>query len=37
VILKHPDYTTLDAVQKKNIYLIKKSYDEQTKLPEKLV
>jgi carboxypeptidase Taq len=37
VILKHPDYTTLDAVQKRNIYLIKKSYDEQTKLPEKLV
>lgn len=34
---EHPDYNNLDAIQKRNIYLIKKSYDEQTKLPEKLV
>jgi len=36
-ILKHPDYDNLDSVHKRNLYLIKKSYDEQTKLPEKLV
>jgi carboxypeptidase Taq len=36
-ILKHPDYESLDSVHKRNLYLIKKSYDEQTKLPEKLV
>ncbi|MDH7563297.1 MAG: carboxypeptidase M32 [Candidatus Bathyarchaeota archaeon] len=31
------DYDKLDAVQKRNVYLIKKHYDEQTKLPEELV
>ena len=36
-IFDHPDYAGLGAVQKRNLYLIKKSYDEQTKLPEKLV
>jgi len=36
-IRKHPKYDTLDAVQKRNVYLVKKTYDEQTKLPEKLV
>ena len=36
-IRKHPQYDHLDAVQKRNIYLIKKHYDEQTKLPEELV
>jgi carboxypeptidase Taq len=36
-IEKHPDYGKLDAVQKRNIYLIRKNYDEQTKLPEELV
>ena len=36
-IIKHPDYRNLDLVYKRNLYLIKKSYDEQTKLPEKLV
>ena len=35
--LKHPDYGSLGAVQKRNLYLIKKHYDEQTKLPEELV
>ena len=35
--MKHPDYGSLDAVQKRNLYLIKKHYDEQTKLPEELV
>lgn len=36
-IMKHSDYGNLDELQKRNLYLIKKSYDEQTKLPEKLV
>ncbi len=36
-IMKHPEYENLDAVQKRNIYLVKKHYDEQTKLPEELV
>ena len=36
-ILKSPQYETLNQVEKRNIYLIKKNYDEQTALPEKLV
>ena len=32
-----PDYKDLSELQKRNIYLIRKTYDEQTKLPEKLV
>jgi carboxypeptidase Taq len=36
-IIEHPEYSSLDAVHKRNLYLIKKSYDEQTKLPEELV
>jgi len=36
-IRKHPRYDDLDTVQRRNIYLIKKHYDEQTKLPEELV
>ncbi len=36
-IIKHPEYGELDQVQKRNLYLIKKHYDEQTKLPEELV
>jgi len=36
-ITKHPKYSELDAVHKRNLYLIKKNYDEQTKLPEELV
>jgi carboxypeptidase Taq len=35
--LTHPQYDTLNETQKRNIHLIKKTYDEQTKLPEKLV
>ncbi len=35
--MKHPEYGSLDPVQKRNLYLIKKHYDEQTKLPEELV
>ncbi|MGC9321922.1 MAG: hypothetical protein ACP5FY_06760, partial [Kosmotogaceae bacterium] len=35
--MKHPEYERLDVVQKRNVYLIKKHYDEQTKLPEELV
>jgi len=36
-IMRHPEYEELDDVQKRNVYLIKKQYDEQTKLPEDLV
>ncbi len=36
-IMKHPNYDNLDSVQKRNLYLIKKNYDEQTMLPEELV
>ncbi len=36
-ILKHSQYDKLTQTQKRNIYLVKKSYDEQTKLPTKLV
>jgi carboxypeptidase Taq len=32
-----PDYEGLSELQKRNTYLIRKNYDEQTKLPEKLV
>jgi carboxypeptidase Taq len=36
--IKHDtDYEKFDAVQKRNVYLIEKAYDEQTKLPEELV
>ena len=35
--IKHPEYSRLDSVHKRNLYLIKKHYDEQTKLPEELV
>jgi carboxypeptidase Taq len=34
---KHPEYSKLDPVQKRNLYLITKYYNEQTKLPEALV
>ena len=36
-IQANPDYETLGQVEKRNIYLINKSYLEQTSLPEKLV
>jgi carboxypeptidase Taq len=36
-ILKSPEYHTMGQVEKRNIYLINKSYREQTALPEKLV
>jgi len=36
-IEKHPDYESLNQLQRRNVYLIRKNYDEQTKLPEKLV
>ena len=36
-ITKHPEYGELDPIHKRNLYLIKKHYDEQTKLPEELV
>ncbi|MDH5494746.1 MAG: carboxypeptidase M32 [Candidatus Bathyarchaeota archaeon] len=36
-IENHPDFESMDELQKRNMYLIRKHYDEQTKLPEKLV
>ena len=36
-IMRQPEYDSLDTVQKRNVYLMKKHYDEQTKLPEELV
>jgi len=36
-IQRHPDYDSLGEVEKRNVHLIKKNYDEMTKLPEKLV
>lgn len=36
-IMRHPEYDRLNVIQKRNLYLIKKNYDEQTKLPEELV
>ncbi len=36
-IQSSPDYTALGQVEKRNVYLINKSYLEQTSLPEKLV
>lgn len=36
-IMQSPRYEELNQVQKRNIYLIKKQYDEQTRLPEELV
>jgi len=36
-IMKHPEYDKLSEIQQRNVYLIKKHYDEQTKLPEELV
>jgi carboxypeptidase Taq len=36
-VMRPSEYDKLDAVQKRNVYLVKKHYDEQTKLPEELV
>jgi len=36
-ILTNPNYSALGEVEKRNVHLIKKNYDEQTALPEKLV
>ncbi len=36
-IMKHADYEKMKAIEKRNIYLIKKNFDEQTKLPVELV
>jgi carboxypeptidase Taq len=37
IIGRHPQRDKLTVLQKRNVYLIKKRYDEQTKLPERLV
>ncbi len=36
-IEKSPEYKSFDALRKRNIHLIRKNYDEQTELPERLV
>jgi len=36
-ILASPHYDTLGELEKRNVHIIKKNYDEQTALPEKLV
>jgi carboxypeptidase Taq len=36
-IERHSDYQTLNEMQKRNVHLIRKHYDEETKLPEELV
>ena len=36
-IEKHPKYPSLSESEKRNVYLVRKNYDEQTKLPERLV
>ncbi len=36
-IEKHPDFESMTAVQKRNTSLVRKHYDEETKLPEQLV
>jgi carboxypeptidase Taq len=36
-ILTNPQYDSLSELEKRNVHLIKKNYDEQTALPEKLV
>jgi carboxypeptidase Taq len=36
-IMTNPQYDAFGEVEKRNVYLVKKSYDEQTALPEKLV
>jgi carboxypeptidase Taq len=36
-VTANPNYETLSPAEQRNIYLIKRSYDEQTALPEKLV
>ncbi|MGB9740399.1 MAG: carboxypeptidase M32 [Candidatus Bathyarchaeia archaeon] len=36
-IMRNPHYEMLSEVQKRNVYLVKKQYDEQTRLPEELV
>ncbi len=33
----HPDFVTFDTIRRRNVYLIRKNYNEQTKLPENLV
>jgi carboxypeptidase Taq len=36
-IENHPDFESMNELQRRNMYLLRKHYDEQTKLPEKLV
>lgn len=36
-IMTNPNYENLDQIEKRNVHLIKKNYEEQIQLPEKLV
>ena len=36
-IMRNPNYEDLSEVEKRNVHLVKKRYDEMTKLPEELV
>lgn len=36
-IEQNPEFKDLNQIQKRNVYLIRKDYEEQTKIPEKLV
>jgi carboxypeptidase Taq len=36
-IRRHPNFDSLSEIEKRNVHLIKKNYDEKTKLPEDLV
>ncbi|MEM3696027.1 MAG: carboxypeptidase M32 [Candidatus Bathyarchaeia archaeon] len=36
-VMRPSEYEKLDVIQKRNVYLIKKQYDEKTKIPEELV
>ena len=36
-IKANPNYDNLDQIEKRNVHLIKKNYEEQIQLPEKLV
>ena len=37
LVTSKPDYDALSQIEKRNVYLIKRNYDEQTALPEELV
>ncbi len=36
-IMEHPEYRTLTDIEKRNLYLIKREYDKETRVPSELV